>query len=135
MRQIQSDVFCSFRQPIMGNAVVTGKDILLAEDEVTVREAYNMLLSLDGHSVTEAGNGAAAWDAFEHKKFDLVITDFEMPLMKGDELATRIKTAKHAQPVLMITAHCVGPEVPVDAVLNKPFSLDELRAAIARVLE
>jgi CheY-like chemotaxis protein len=118
----------------MGQSVIRGKAILLAEDEPAVREAYEMLLTLDGHAVTETADGLTAWETFKQNHFDLVITDLEMPRMKGDELASRIKQAKPAQPILMITAHPVGPEVPVDAVLNKPFSLDELRTVLARLM-
>ena len=68
---------------------------------------------------------------------DLVITDFEMPQMKGDELATRIKQAWPAQPVLMITAYAEqlgDSDNPVDALLNKPFHLEDLRRAMAELL-
>ncbi len=118
----------------MAQDIVRGKRILLVEDEEQVREAYNMLLRLDDHQVTEAGNGAEGLDLFGKGSFDLVITDFEMPTMKGNELAARIKSQAPGQPILMVTAYGVGPEVRADAILNKPFTLAELRAAIAKLV-
>jgi CheY-like chemotaxis protein len=86
----------------------------------------------------EAGNGKEALEQFDKGPYDLVITDFEMPVMKGGELATRLKQLAPSLPILMITAYGkeVGdPSNPVDAILNKPFTLEELRGAIAGVLK
>ena len=72
------------------------------------------------------------------ERFDLVITDLEMPGLKGNELAIRIKQQLPSQPILMITAY---PERlgdcdnPVDAVLAKPFRIQDLRKAMAKLLE
>ena len=63
---------------------------------------------------------------FKPGHFDLVITDFQMPQMKGNELAARIKQAWPAQPILMITAYAEQlnqSDSPVDALLDKPFQL------------
>jgi CheY-like chemotaxis protein len=117
--------------------IIRGKRILLVEDEPSVRRAFYMMLKFDGHSITEANNGAEALDLFTKGKFDLVVTDFEMPVMKGNELAVRIKQLAPTQPILMITAY--GKELgdssnPVDSILNKPFTMDNLRDAIAKLL-
>lgn len=74
---------------------------------------------------------------FTKGQFDLVATDFEMPVMKGNELAVRIKQEAPKQPILMITAYgkdLGDPENPVDGILNKPFTLHDLRRAIAKLL-
>ena len=81
------------------------KRILLADDQPSVREAIHLLLNLDKHTVIEAANGAEAIALFKGDHFDLVITDFEMPNMKGSELAEKIKQLSPAQPILMITAY------------------------------
>ena len=96
-----------------------------------------MLLELDDHIVTEADNGAEALDLFTKGQFDLVTTDLEMPVMKGNELAVRIKNLAPTQPILMVTAYekeLGDSENPVDCILNKPFALDSLRGAIAKLL-
>ena len=115
--------------------IIRGKHILVADDEQSVREAISMLLSVDDHTVIEAENGAEALDLFTKGKFDLVVTDFEMPVMKGNELAVRIKRMAPAQPVVMVTAYPerINPQNPVDRIINKPFRLDDLRGAIAHV--
>jgi len=54
--------------------------------------------------VAEATNGVEGFALFKPGRFDLVITDFDMPHMKGDELARRVKQTSPLQPILMITA-------------------------------
>jgi CheY-like chemotaxis protein len=112
------------------------KHILLVDDEGTVRTALRFLLLNDQHTVVEANNGAEALALFTQKEFDLVILDYQMPFMKGDELATRIKNIAPRQPILMITAYALkpSPENPVDAILNKPFDLTRLRQVMAQLL-
>ena len=121
----------------MEQNIIRGKRILLVDDEPSVRGSFRMMLEIDDHAVTEANNGAEALDLFIQGQFDLVTTDFEMPVMKGNELAVRIKKLAPKQPILMITAY--GKELgdsenPVDSILNKPFTLDSLRGAIAKLL-
>jgi CheY-like chemotaxis protein len=113
------------------------KRILLVDDQRSVRDAINLLLGLDEHIVVEAANGAEALAFYKASHFDLVITDFQMPQMKGDELAKRIKNISPSQPILMITAYTErlgNADNPVDAVLNKPFQLEELRRILAELL-
>ena len=116
---------------------VEGKHILIADDQPEVRETLRLLLRLDDHTVVEASNGVEALELFGREHFDLVITDYAMPEMKGDELACGIKRLDPAQPVLMITgsAYNLNPENNrADALLNKPFTLTGLRQSIAEVL-
>src|SRR5579859_635115 len=85
-------------------AVAHARRILIVEDQEPVRKALRMLLELDEHQVTEATNGLEALNLFTTGSFDLVITDFEMPLMKGNELALSLKLLAPSLPILMITA-------------------------------
>ncbi|SPE51848.1 Histidine kinase (fragment) [Verrucomicrobia bacterium] len=117
---------------------ILDKRILLADDEPGVREAISMLLTVDGHTVTGAANGREALHLFQAEHFDVVITDFAMPEMKGNELAAAIRRLAPTQPIIMITAYpnsLIGADNPVDQVLTKPFRLDDLRQAIAGVLD
>ncbi len=104
-----------------------------------MRDAVRMMLAFDGHVVETADNGQEALALFEKGKFDVVITDLAMPLMRGDELAAAIKARNPKQPVVMITAYAemLGPpEHPpqgVDYILSKPFVLEDLRLALASV--
>jgi CheY-like chemotaxis protein len=113
--------------------------ILVVDDEPLVCDAVKMMLNFDGHVVETAANGKDALALLERSKFDLVITDFEMPMMKGDELAAAIKARAPKQPVVMITAYAEmlqssgNPLTGVDCVISKPFLLENLREAIAKV--
>ena len=121
----------------MRRGTVLGKRILLADDQPGVRQAVKYLLELDEHAVTEARDGREAYELFRGGPFDLVITDYAMPQMAGNDLAAEIKRLIPAQPIIMITAYAleiVQYANPVDAVLNKPFSLQDLRETIARLL-
>jgi len=110
--------------------------ILLVEDREPLRASMRMMLELDGHQVTEASNGAEALNLFTPGEFDLVITDFEMPIMNGDELAEGIKLLAPSLPILMITASeraRAGAGDPVDTLLNKPVRVADLRGALAEL--
>jgi CheY-like chemotaxis protein len=116
---------------------VLGKRILLADDQQDVRELTKLMLDMDEHVVTEAANGREALDLFAPDRFDLVITDYLMPVMKGDELARSIKRLAPSEPILMITGSAGelgGMQMSVDAVLNKPFAFEDLRQAVAQLL-
>ena len=115
---------------------VYGKRILLVDDQREVREGIKLMLAEDGHSVVEANNGAEALNLFARGKFDLVVTDFRMPFVTGDELACRIKQIAPWQPILMVTAYGEQPckSNPVDVVLCKPIDFDRLRDEIARLV-
>ena len=121
----------------MRPGTVLGKRILLADDQAGVRQAIKYLLELDDHAVTEARDGKEAFALFCSGEFDLVITDYAMPEMAGNNLAAEIKRRIPSQPIIMITAYTmeiVEFANPVDAVLNKPFSFQDLRSTIARLL-
>jgi two-component system cell cycle response regulator CpdR len=118
-------------------ALVRGQRILIVEDEERLRACLRMILELEGHQVTEACNGAEALNLFSTGQFELVITDFEMPVMKGNKLAVGIKLLAPSLPILMITASATARrevENPVDALLNKPFSVTELRYTLGKLL-
>lgn len=99
-----------------------------------------MMLACDGHEVETASNGQDALALLEKGQFDVVITDFAMPLMKGDALAAAIKARNPRQPVVMITAYAEmlrssgNPLQGVDFIVSKPFLLENLREALAKVL-
>ena|SRR5487761_1984047 len=112
--------------------------ILVVEDEPQVREVLKMLLSFDGHAVVTAGDADEALAAFAQDGFDVVITDYHMPGMKGDALGLALKACRPGQPVIMLTAYAemlkasAVPLPGVDHLVNKPFQIQELRDAIQK---
>ena len=124
----------------MAKPGISIKRILVVDDEPFVCEAVKMMLTFDGHSVKTTNSAKEALTILETEKFDLVITDFAMPAMKGDELAAQIKARLPHQPVIMITAYAEMLQssgnvlLGVDCLIGKPFLLENLRAAILKVL-
>jgi DNA-binding NtrC family response regulator len=112
---------------------------LVVDDEPCVCDAVKLMLDFDGHEVETAGDARTALGLYKKGKFDIVITDWKMREMNGDELANAIKQIDPAQPVVMITAHAEilqGSKTTlksVDALVPKPFLLEDLRNAIAKV--
>lgn len=118
---------------------ISARRILVVDDEPLVCDSTKRILAYDGHQVVTASSAAEALALFQNGKFDLVITDYEMPVMKGDALAVAIKTLVPQQPVLMITAYVeplltAGDSLTgVDLMVSKPFTLPELRQAVANL--
>lgn len=121
----------------MEQDTIFGKRILVVEDNSSARESIKLLLTIDRHHVTEAKDGIEALAAVGRQAFDLVVLDFFMPGMQGNEVALNIKRIAPSLPILMVTAYLEklgGLDTPVDAVLSKPFAVNELRSAIAKLL-
>ena len=115
-------------------------NILVVDDEPLVCDAVRMLLSFDGHQVEMAHDGPSALTVFAAGKYDLIVVDYEMPGMKGDQLAAALKERAPRQPVLMLTAHgdmlrsSGRPMAGVDMIVDKPFRLETLRKGIASLM-
>ena len=113
--------------------------ILVVEDEEMVREVISIYLAEDLHDVTLAENGREGLEKFRTGQFDLVLTDRAMPEMNGDQLAKEIKLVKPDQRLILLTGfgdlmNGAG-EIPegVDLVVGKPFTMNVLRDAIAKI--
>lgn len=129
-------IFWPCFRTVMTFPVKPKRHILVVDDEPMVCDAVEMMLRHDGHSVQTANNAAEALDCMDRAEFDLVITDYAMPHMKGDELARRIKLRNPEMPIVLITAHAevlqsTGTPLPgIALVISKPFMLETLRDAI-----
>ena len=108
---------------------------LVVDDEPMVRNLVAEFLKTDEHTVEVAANGREGLEMFRAGKFDLVLTDRAMPEMNGDQLATAIKQRDPQTPIIMLTgfgAMLADEDKPadVDLIMNKPFTLAELRQAL-----
>lgn len=122
----------------MSKPTTAPRRILVVDDEPFVCDAVRMMLAFDGHEVQTAGSGKEALELFQKGKYDVVLTDYAMPAMKGDELAMTIKSLAPEQPVVLITAYAEmlkseeNPLQGVDFIVSKPFLLENLREAIEK---
>lgn len=118
------------------SASAQGKSIqvLVVDDEDMVRSIAKQLLTLNGHEVDCAPSGSKALSMMEKKDFDIVFTDFGMPEMTGAELARHIREHAPQVPVVLLTGYTDTDAAVdhVDAILSKPFKLDELETLIEK---
>lgn len=115
--------------------------ILVAEDEADVRALVVRALAADGHDLVAVEDGGAALDRLARgDAFDLIVSDIKMPVMDGIALALATARDHPGLPVLLMTGYADqrerahGLEAIVRDVLLKPFSLDDLRAAVRAAL-
>jgi CheY-like chemotaxis protein len=112
--------------------------ILLVDDENLVRSATAAMLREMGHTVLEAGTGAAALDLLgSHKDIDLLITDYLMPGMRGSELVEDARVARPGLAVLLLTgyANLAKGEAAGLPRLSKPFREADLARTVAALLD
>ena len=121
-----------------------GRTLLLIEDDIEMRRMLAAALRRDGHTVVEAANGddALDWigpgvlDGDLERIPDLVVSDIRLPYFTGLEILESLKVAKKRIPVILITGfpdretYAQAAELGAECVLEKPFDLGELRAAI-----
>ena len=115
-----------------------GTTILVAEDNLGLLEMVAGFLDDCGYRVRRAADGWAAKEIIEEHgdTIDLVITDIEMPRLRGDDLAVWIRETHPGLPVLLMSS--AVPEAPGTRLLPylaKPFRLGELLATIEQIFE
>lgn len=115
--------------------------ILVVDDEEIIRDSISYILDSEGYEVDKAENGKVAYEKIKEKHFDLVITDIEMPAMKGTELLEKIKTLDPQTAVIIITAFG-SLDTAITALRNgasdyilKPVEFDELLIKVKRLFE
>lgn len=116
--------------------------ILLVDDDEAVRAPLARALALDGHSVTEASDGAHALETFTEDEtgFDLMVSDIRMPVMDGIQLALAVAAKRPGFPIVLMTGYAEQRERAkeleglVDDVLIKPFPLGDFRRIMREVI-
>ena len=117
-------------------------NILVIDDEASIRESLEVLLTLEGYTVNMASEGLEGMRMLEMESFDLLLLDLALPGQSGLELLPQIKERQPELPVIMITAYGTVDNV-VDAIhagaenfVQKPWDneklLADIRSAVAR---
>ena len=121
---------------------MTGKTILVADDESHILHVVSLKLKNAGYRVLTARDGQEALEIAQQEKPDLLITDYHMPQLSGIELCRKLKAdpATSSIPAIMLTARGYELE-PADTeqsgilrMLSKPFSPRHLLATVEEVL-
>ena len=114
--------------------------ILVVDDDCDARQLTVDLLTISGYDVEAVKDGAAGFEAVQAKRFDLIVTDNSMPKMSGVEMIEKVRSTFFAFPVIMATSYLPvaqfarRPWLTPDVMLEKPFSNDDLLAAVKKIL-
>lgn len=115
--------------------------ILVVDDEDIIRESLSFILKKEGYIVEEAANGQIAYDKIIENFFDIVITDIEMPIMRGIELLEKVSSFNTQTAFIVITAYG-SLDTAIKALrsgasdyLLKPIEFDELLFKVKKIIE
>ena len=119
----------------------TEKSILLAEDDLIIRKSLAYYLNDSGFSVVQVENGVEAVEEIRKSKFDLIITDLNMPYMGGLEIINVVRNElKLDTPIIVLTSSGVEKvelesfNIGANEFVAKPFSPSVLKARINKLL-
>ncbi len=114
--------------------------ILIAEDDIELRELFKHILVKNGYSVTGVSNGQEALDQLDKSYFDLVISDIMMPVLDGYELVHSLRESGNNIPVLTVTAKDAFDDMRLgflsgmDDYMVKPVNVNELVLRVGALL-
>jgi two-component system alkaline phosphatase synthesis response regulator PhoP len=118
------------------------KKVLVVDDEIHIVHVVAIKLRHNGFEVITAANGAEAFNLACKEKPDIIVTDFQMPVMTGLELVAKIRQNEATKdiPAILLTARSFAIEdeqkrdLRISECLSKPFSPKELLRSIEDVL-
>ena len=126
------------RQRTRPAATTTTETLLVVDDDETIRELVAAILECRGHAVYTAPHGAKGLSLLREVPVDLLITDLDLPLMDGGELARRGRLVRPGLPILFTTGGLPGREFvlpdPPCGILYKPFSFATLVDEVEKLL-
>ncbi len=114
--------------------------ILIAEDDVELRQLFYRVLTKNGYTAVCVSNGQEALDVLDREYIDLIISDIMMPVMDGYELVSSLRDAGISIPVLMITAKDAfddmrhGFQSGTDDYMVKPVNVNEMVLRVEALL-
>ncbi|MCW8884729.1 MAG: response regulator transcription factor [Motiliproteus sp.] len=119
--------------------------LLIAEDDLNIRQGLRALLENEGYECIEAGDGDQAWQLYQQQQPDAVLLDIMMPKQDGYSICRQIRQHSDTVPIIFITAkseeidQVLGLELGADDYIKKPFGSREviarLRAVTRRCLQ
>jgi len=118
------------------------KKVLVVDDEIHIVHVAAIKLRNNGYDVITATNGAEALELACAEKPDIIVTDFQMPVMTGLELVEKIRQNEETKdiPVILLTARSFAisdeqqEDLQISGCLSKPFSPKELLENIEDIL-
>ncbi len=121
---------------------MSGKKVLVVDDEIHIVHVVAIKLRNNGYEVLTAGNGAEAFELACEEKPDIIVTDYQMPVMSGMEFVEKLRSNEATRdiPVVMLTARNFAIEdeqkkgLGISQCLSKPFSPKELLENIEDIL-
>ena len=121
---------------------MANKKVLVVDDEIHIVHVVAVKLRNNGFEVITAENGADAFEIACEEKPDIIVTDFQMPIMTGPEFVEKLRQTEQTKniPVIMLTARSFSIEqelqrqLKISELLSKPFSPRELLRIIEDVL-
>jgi DNA-binding response OmpR family regulator len=112
----------------------------VVDDNRDIRQLCVEVLADSGYEVEAASDGAAGWEALQANRYDLVITDNQMPRMTGIEMIAKLRDAKMKLPIVMATGllplqqFIRQPLLQPDVAMERPFSSDDLLEVVNKIL-
>ena len=126
---------------LVPNQPIPRQRILVVEDDADIRQLYSEALTGSGYLVDTAEDGEAGWKVlhavrYDPDCYDLLITDNNMPKLSGVELIKKLRFERMILPVILASgsAPINTGWLQLEAVLPKPFSLDQLVQTVKEVL-
>lgn len=118
------------------------KKVLVVDDEIHIVHVVAIKLRNNGYEVISADNGAKAFELACDEKPDVIVTDFQMPIMTGLELVEKLRQSEQTKdiPVILLTARNFAisqqqqKDLQISQCLSKPFSPKELLGNIEDIL-
>lgn len=116
--------------------------ILVVDDEASIREIARKLLTLHGHAVDTAADGSEAIERLEKKDYDLMLLDHFMPKIPGIQVVEIVRTSPKFKKlkILMLTSMTVTKDVDeafeagIDGYVIKPFNMKHLIETVKKAL-
>jgi PAS domain S-box-containing protein len=140
---VQGKENLEMKEKVLGDIPGGSERILLVDDEDTLMMTGSMMLDNLGYEVTGFTQSIQAWEAFRNdsESFDLVVTDYTMPLMTGYELAKKIRAIRKDIPIIICSGYIdrtmekLIQEIEINEFIRKPITKENLAQAVRRVLD